>query len=165
MVLSKHDVQLPLDRPGPKAVDFCYVAEVAPRTAHQSPAQELGFFVSTSWVFPMDPTDGNPFGWFTAGGIGLMWAFTWLRKAFSSSGASIANDRAEKDMLERMLVENEKLRVANEVVSKERNEMYRQVGELTGAMKAMNAQLEQQDKQIVRLTEEVARLRSALEAK
>ena len=68
-------------------------------------------------------------------------------------------------MLERVIAENDKLRLAYEVVSKERNDMYRQVGELTGAMKAMNAQLEHQDKQIVRLTEEVARLRSALEAK
>ncbi|MDQ7987056.1 hypothetical protein QYS36_19120 [Pseudomonas sp. G34] len=113
----------------------------------------------------MDPTDGNPFGWFAAGGLGLAWAVAWLRKTFSSSGASIANDRAEKDMLERVIAENDKLRLAYEVVSKERNDMYRQVGELTGAMKAMNAQLEHQDKQIVRLTEEVARLRSALEAK
>lgn len=53
----------------------------------------------------MDPSDlggGNPTGWFTAGGIGLAWGLTWLRKFYSSTNASVANDRAEKDMLERL---------------------------------------------------------------
>jgi len=113
----------------------------------------------------MDPTDGNPFGWFAAGGLGLAWAVAWLRKTFSSSGASIANDRAEKDMLERVIAENDKLRLGLRGREQRAQRHVRQVGELTGAMKAMNAQLEHQDKQIVRLTEEVARLRSALEAK
>lgn len=114
----------------------------------------------------MDPSDlggGNPVGWFTAGGIGLAWGLTWLRKFFSSTNAAVANDRAEKDMLERLTEENKTLRTDLETVTKERNEMYRTVGELTGTMKAMKSQLDLQEAQISQLTSEVSQLRQALQ--
>lgn len=114
----------------------------------------------------MDPNDlagGNPAGWLTAGGIGLAWGLNWLRKYISSTGASVANDRAEKDMLERTLAENEKLNQRLEAVTKERNEMYKTVGELTGTMKAMKSQLDLQESHITQLTSEVAQLRQALQ--
>ncbi|TWI45043.1 hypothetical protein IQ22_04682 [Pseudomonas duriflava] len=112
---------------------------------------------------PNDLTGGNPAGWLTAGGLGLAWGLNWLRKYMSSTGASVANDRAEKDMLERALAENEKLSERLEVVTKERNEMYKTVGELTGTMKAMKSQLDLQESHITQLTSEVAQLRQALQ--
>ncbi|WP_338547250.1 hypothetical protein V6W80_11695 [Pseudomonas benzopyrenica] len=118
------------------------------------------------WSTQMDPSDlggGNPVGWFTAGGIGLAWGLTWLRKFFSSTNAAVANDRAEKDMLERLTDENKTLRTDLETVTKERNEMYRTVGELTGTMKAMKSQLDLQEAQISQLTSEVSQLRQALQ--
>ncbi|WP_312800320.1 hypothetical protein [Pseudomonas sp.] len=114
----------------------------------------------------MDPNDlagGNPAGWLTAGGIGLAWGLNWLRKYMSSTGASVANDRAEKDMLERTLAQNEKLNSQLEAVTKERNDMYRTVGELTGTLKAMKSQLDLQESHISQLTSEVAQLRQALQ--
>lgn len=114
----------------------------------------------------MDPNDlagGNPAGWLTAGGIGLAWGLNWLRKYMSSTGASVANDRAEKDMLERALAQNEKLNSQLEAVTKERNDMYRTVGELTGTLKAMKSQLDLQESHISQLTSEVAQLRQALQ--
>lgn len=93
----------------------------------------------------MDPSDlggANPTGWFTAGGIGLAWGVTWLRKFYFSTTASVMNDRVEKDMLERLTEENKDLRTTLETVTKERNEMYRTVGELTGTVTAMKSQLD-----------------------
>jgi chromosome segregation ATPase len=114
----------------------------------------------------MDPNDlgnGNPVGWFTAGGIGLAWGLTWLRKLYSSTNASVANDRAEKDMLDRLTGENDKLREHLETVTRERNEMYKTIGELTGTMKAMKSQLDLQESHITQLTQEVAQLRQAMQ--
>ncbi|WP_312800291.1 hypothetical protein [Pseudomonas sp.] len=121
----------------------------------------------------MDPNDlagGNPAGWLTAGGIGLAWGLNWLRKYMSSTGASVANDRAEKDMLDRLMSENKGLlaelkdaRGEIELVTKDRNDMYRTVGELTGTLKAMKSQLDLQESHISQLTSEVAQLRQALQ--
>ncbi|WP_287030037.1 MULTISPECIES: hypothetical protein [Pseudomonas] len=114
----------------------------------------------------MDPNDlgsGNPVGWFTAGGIGLAWAMTWLRKLVSGTNASVANDRAEKDMLDRLTGENDKLRGLLETVTRERNDMYKTIGELTGTMRAMKSQLDLQEGHITELTKEVAQLRQAMQ--
>lgn len=98
-----------------------------------------------------------------AGITGLILGVLWLRTKLSKDNAAIAGDRAEVDMINRLTEENRELRTSLNEVTQERNKLYREVGELVGSVKALEASQKQMETRIQQLTEEVNGLRQALQ--
>lgn len=109
----------------------------------------------------------------TAGAAGIF----WVRKMMASTAAGVAGDRAEVNMIERLQAENGDLRTRLDAAERERNDMFRQVAELTADLKIVKSAQEAQARQMevqtqrisdltatnLELTQEVSRLRVALE--
>ena len=95
------------------------------------------------------------------GGLGM--GILWLRKKLSGDAAAIANDRAEVDMIERLQSETRELRTALTEVTEERNKLYREVGEMAGSIRALEASQKQLEAQVKLLTGQIGTLRGALE--
>lgn len=113
----------------------------------------------------MEPTQ-EPSGLLAAIGAGitsLIAGGLWLRSKWSRDSVAIANDRAEKDMLERLQDENKDLRMALGAMTDERNQLVREVGEMTGSIRALEASQKQLLEQVAMLSRQVETLRTALQ--
>lgn len=96
---------------------------------------------------------------------GLIGGLFYGRKKISGDNADIANNRAEIDMIARLQEENRELRTALSTVSDDRNRLYREVGEMVGTMKVMANKQETMEDTILKLTQEVERLRKAVDTR
>jgi len=105
----------------------------------------------------------DPLGLMAAGIASGVGALIWLRTKLSRDSAAIAGARAEVDMIERLTAECKALREQLEAVSSERNQLYRDLGEMTGAMRALEANQKMMELQVVGLKEEIVSLHQALE--
>lgn len=96
-----------------------------------------------------------------AGGVvgsifGIVMLVMWLRKKWTGDNADIAGNRAEVDIIAVLQEENRTLRESLKEANIERVEQWRKIAE-------MSAQLQIMQDKVSTLTEEVTRLRSALE--
>lgn len=96
-----------------------------------------------------------------AGGVvgsvfGIVLLIMWLRKKWTGDNADIAGNRAEVDIIAVLQEENKTLRDSLKEANAERVEQWRQIAE-------MSAQLQIMQDKVSTLTEEVTRLRAALE--
>jgi len=96
-----------------------------------------------------------------AGGVvgsifGIVLLIMWLRKKWTGDSADIAGNRAEVDIIAVLQAERNQLRADLKEANAERAEQWKQIAE-------MSAQLQIMQDKVTALTEEVTRLRSALE--
>jgi len=96
-----------------------------------------------------------------AGGIassvfGIAMLIMWLRKKWTGDSADIAGNRAEVDIIAVLQKERDDLRQMLKESNAERNEQWKQIATLS-------AQLEIMQNKVSSLTDEVTRLRAALE--
>lgn len=96
-----------------------------------------------------------------AGGIassvfGIAMLIMWLRKKWTGDSADIAGNRAEVDIIAVLQKERDDLRQMLKEANAERNEQWKQIATLS-------AQLEIMQNKVSSLTDEVTRLRDALE--
>ncbi|MBK3745700.1 hypothetical protein G3A39_41825 [Paraburkholderia aspalathi] len=94
---------------------------------------------------------------------GLVTGVLWLRTKMSRDSTAIANDRAEVDMISRLQEENKELRSSLAEVSGERNRLYKDVGEMAGSIRALEASQKLMEEHVSQLKEQIASLRDALE--
>lgn len=87
----------------------------------------------------------------------------WLRTKLSRDATAIASDRAEVDMLGRLQEENKELRASLAEVTAERNKLYRDVGEMAGSIRALEASQKLMEEHIAQLKAEITSLHGALE--
>ena len=113
----------------------------------------------------MEPTQepSGLLGMLGAGLTSLVMGGLWLRSKLSRDSVTIAADRAEKDMLERLQDENKDLRMALGAMTDERNSLVREVGEMTGSIRALEASQKQLLEQVALLSQQVNTLRTALQ--
>lgn len=96
-----------------------------------------------------------------AGGVagsvfGIVMLIMWLRKKWTGDNADIAGNRAEVDIIAVLQEERNQLREALKEANAERAEQWKQIAD-------MSAQLQIMQDKVSSLTEEVTRLRAALE--
>lgn len=94
---------------------------------------------------------------------GIMMGIMWLRVRLSKDATTIAGDRAEIDMIKRLGDENRDLRASLTEVSAERNLLYREVGEMAGSIRALEASQKLMELHIMQLKSEITGLHNALE--
>lgn len=96
-----------------------------------------------------------------AGGVvgsvfGIVMLVMWLRKKLTGDNADIAGNRAEVDIIAVLQEENRTLRESLKEANAERVEQWRKIAD-------MSAQLQIMQDKVTTLTDEVTRLRAALE--
>ena len=91
--------------------------------------------------------------------------FFWLRKTLASTAADVAGDRAEVDMISVLQQENKELRDRLSNTEKERNELWKQIADLSAQLQIIQSKMETLTTTNQQLTDEVHRLRQALEAR
>lgn len=106
----------------------------------------------------------------TLGAIGAAVAafitgFFWLRKTIASTGADVAGDRAEINMISVLQQENQQLRERLSETEKERNEQWKQIADLSAQIQIIQSRMQALTQTNQELTEEVQRLRKSLEAR
>lgn len=111
----------------------------------------------------MDELPKDPFAWISAAVGSAVVGGLWLRTKLSRDATAIAGDRAEVDMIDRLTTENRELRASLNEVTAERNRLYREVGEMVGGIRALEASQKLMEGRIVELTKEVTSLHEALE--
>lgn len=110
--------------------------------------------------------EGMPDNIWSAVGVaitGLIGGALWLRTKLSRDATAIASDRAEVDMLGRLQEENKELRASLAEVTAERNKLYRDVGEMAGSIRALEASQKLMEEHIAQLKAEISGLHGALE--
>lgn len=90
--------------------------------------------------------------------FGIVLLIMWLRKKWTGDNADIAGNRAEVDIIAVLQEERNQLRESLKEANTERAEQWKQIA-------ALSAQLEIMQNKVSNLTDEVMRLRSALENK
>lgn len=68
---------------------------------------------------------------------GIVTGAMWLRSKLSRDRVQMANDHAEVNMLDTLQRQNAELRMSLSEVTQERNNLYREVGLMTGSIKAL----------------------------
>lgn len=111
----------------------------------------------------MDELPNNPWALIGAGLSSLVMGALWLRTKLSRDATAIASDRAEVDMLGRLQDENKELRASLAEVTAERNKLYRDVGEMAGSIRALEASQKLMEEHIAQLKAEITSLHGALE--
>ena len=110
------------------------------------------------------PQDPNSLaGLLGAAAAALISGVLWLRTKLSRDATAIANDRAEVDMITRLQNENKDLRCALVEVTEERNKLVREVGEMAGSIKALEASQQHLKGQVEQLMQQILTMRKALE--
>lgn len=110
--------------------------------------------------------EGMPENFWAAAGMaisGVVGGVLWLRTKLSKDATVIASDRAEVDMLGRLQDENKELRASLAEVTAERNKLYRDVGEMAGSIRALEASQKLMEEHIAQLKSEITSLHGALE--
>lgn len=105
----------------------------------------------------------NPWATAGAGVSALITGAMWLRTKLARDASTIANERAEVDMIERLQQENTYLRTEITTIAAERNQLYREVGELVGSIRALEQSQKLMEEHIAELKGEIQQLRDALE--
>lgn len=111
----------------------------------------------------MDELPNNPWALVGSGISALVMGALWLRTKLSRDATAIASDRAEVDMLGRLQDENKELRASLAEVTAERNKLYRDVGEMAGSIRALEASQKLMEEHIAQLKAEISGLHGALE--
>lgn len=88
--------------------------------------------------------------------FGIVMLIMWLRKKWTGDNADIAGNRAEVDIIGVLQKERDDLRLMLKEANAERTEQWKQIAD-------MSAQLQIMQDKVTNLTDEVTRLRSALE--
>lgn len=111
----------------------------------------------------MDDMPTNPWALVGTALTSVVMGVLWLRTKLSRDATEIASDRAEVDMISRLTDENKELRSSLNEVTKERNQLYRDVGEMAGSIRALEASQKLMEEHISQLKSEIVSLRGALE--
>lgn len=111
----------------------------------------------------MEELPSNPWALVGTALTSVVMGALWLRTKLSRDATAIASDRAEVDMIGRLQEENKELRASLTEVTAERNKLYRDVGEMAGSIRALEASQKLMEGHIAQLKSEITSLHGALE--
>lgn len=108
----------------------------------------------------MDELPKDPMTILGMGVSGLVMGALWLRSKLSRDRVQIASDHAEVGMLETYRKENVELRASLSEVTADRNGLYKDIGEMSGSIRALEGRQKMLEETIDMLRQELAAFRN-----